>query len=65
MDSDGKIAKAWHVEAIPTLLVVDEQGKVVQGYTGMQPAMGAVLAVDLGIQNYVPQFGGQTDAGGH
>jgi peroxiredoxin len=65
MDSEGKTAKAYHVDAIPTLLVVDEQGKVVQGYTGLQPAMEVVLATGLGIKNYTPQIGGQTDAGGH
>jgi len=65
MDSESKTANAYHVEAIPTLLVIDEQGKVVQGYTGLQTAMEVVLATDLGIKNYVPQFGGQTDAGGH
>lgn len=65
MDSSGKTAQAYHVDAIPTLLVIDEQGKVVQGYTGLQPGTEFILATALGIKNYTPQSGGQTNAGGH
>lgn len=65
MDSSGKTAKEYHVEAIPTLLVVDERGKVVQGYVGSQTAIEVVLATALGIKNYTPQFGGQADAASH
>lgn len=65
MDVSGTTAKAYHVDAIPTMLVIDEQGKVAEGYTGLQTAMEVILAADLGIKNYVPQFGGQTDAAGH
>ncbi len=65
LDLSGNTAKAYHVDAIPTLLVIDEQGKVVQGYTGLQTAMEMMLAANLGIKNYVPQLGGQADAAGH
>jgi len=65
MDASGTTAKAYHVDAIPTLLVIDEQGKVTQGFTGLQPAVEAMLAAGLGIKDYVFQPGGQTDAAGH
>jgi peroxiredoxin len=65
MDSAGKTAGAYEVEAIPTLLLVDEQGKVTWGETGFQSATEIMLATELGIKNYTPQFGKETDAGAH
>ena len=65
MDIGGKIARVYHVDAIPTLLVIDEQGKVAEGYTGLQPAIEVQLAGNLGIKNYLPQVGGLNDAAGN
>jgi peroxiredoxin len=65
MDSTGKTAGLYKVDAIPTLLVVDEQGKVVWGETGYQSVTEILLATELGFKNYIPQFGAQADASSH
>jgi peroxiredoxin len=65
LDSLGKTAQAYQVDAIPTLLVIDEKGKVIWGETGYQSATEILLATELEIKNYTPQFGGQSDAGSH
>jgi peroxiredoxin len=65
MDTAGKTAGRYKVDAIPTLLVVDENGKVEWGETGFQSTTEILLATALGIRNYTPQFGTQTDANAH
>ena len=64
-DSAGKTAAAYGVQAIPTLLVVDEKGMVNWGQTGFQSATEILLAMQLGIKNYTPKFGPDTDAAAH
>jgi peroxiredoxin len=65
MDSSQKTAKAYQVEAIPTLLLVNEQGKVEWSQIGSQSSTDILLAGQLGIKNYTPQFGAQANAAGH
>ena len=65
MDSGGKTAGKYQVEAIPTLLLINENGKVEWGETGFQAATEIILATQLGIKNYTPQFGTPTDANAH
>lgn len=49
LDLDSKAADAYSVEAIPSLFVIDQNGTVVYGNTGMDMAMEVRLAVQLGI----------------
>jgi peroxiredoxin len=65
MDSAGKTASAYQVEAIPTLLVIDEQGKVEWGETGFRTMTEIFLATALDIKDYKPQFGTESDAVTH
>jgi cytochrome c biogenesis protein CcmG/thiol:disulfide interchange protein DsbE len=48
-DPASKAADAFSVEAIPTMFVIDQDGKIVYGNTGMDAALEVRLAMQLGI----------------
>jgi peroxiredoxin len=50
LDSGRKTADAYGVTAIPTLFVIDENGKVIYGHTGVEQAMEFILAARLGLK---------------
>lgn len=49
LDAHSQIAKAYGVEGIPTLFVVDESGKVAFGHIGYDAALEILLAQALNI----------------
>ncbi len=48
-DPANKAAEAYSVEAIPSIFVIDSNGTIVYGSTGMDMAMEVILATQLGI----------------
>jgi len=48
-DPANKTAEAYSVEAIPSIFVIDSNGTIVYGSTGMDMAMEVILATQLGI----------------
>lgn len=48
-DPASQTADAYSVEAIPTMFVIDSDGKIIYGNTGMDTAMEVQLAMQLGI----------------
>jgi peroxiredoxin len=50
LDLDSKTADAFGVEGIPTLFVIDENGKIIYGHVGLEPAMEFMLAHQLGFE---------------
>lgn len=54
LDSDGAVSRAYGVEAIPSLFVIDRDGKVAYVQVGLQAISGAALARELGIENFNP-----------
>jgi peroxiredoxin len=51
VDPDKKIANAYQVEGIPTMFVIDKDGKVIYGRAGYDAAMTFQLAAELGIKD--------------
>jgi len=51
LDPDSKAADLYSVDGIPTLFIVDTQGKIIEGITGMNPAIEVQLALRLGIKS--------------
>jgi peroxiredoxin len=51
VDPDKKIANAYQVEGIPTMFVIDKDGKVVYGRAGYDATMTFQLASELGIKD--------------
>lgn len=49
LDLSNRTAKAYEVDAIPALFVIDENGKVIYGQTGFDAGMEYVLASRLGL----------------
>lgn len=49
LDSTQKMAKAYGVEGIPTMFVIDKAGKVIHGHEGFDATMEFRLAGELGI----------------
>jgi len=49
-DTDGKIAEAFSVEAIPTVFVIDKAGKVKYAHAGLDETMQFQLMTELGIK---------------
>ena len=59
-DPHSQAADAYGVEGIPFLFVIDENGKVVYGQAGYNPALEVILAHQLGLKP-VPPNGGAAD----
>jgi peroxiredoxin len=54
LDPRQKVANAFKVEGIPTMFVIDKDGRVTHGYVGYSMAMEFRLANDLGIKKKKP-----------
>jgi len=65
LDLDSKVADSYSVEGIPTLYVIDTNGKILSGNSGMDPAMEVRLAVQLGINLHPPKPGTTNDDTGN
>lgn len=61
LDPDSKVADSYSVEGIPTMFVIDTNGTIFWGNSGMDTAMEVRLAMQLGI-DLRPQKPGATDA---
>jgi peroxiredoxin len=49
LDTSGKAEHAYSVDAIPSLFIIDSNGKIIYGKTGVDESMEFQLAVHLGI----------------
>lgn len=49
LDPTGKAERAYSVDAIPSLFIIDSKGKVIYGKTGVDEAMEVELSIHLGI----------------
>jgi cytochrome c biogenesis protein CcmG, thiol:disulfide interchange protein DsbE len=65
LDPDSKAAGAYSVEAIPSMFVIDSNGTVVEGDTGMDMAMDVRLAMRLGIDLNPKKPGAADDDASH
>jgi peroxiredoxin len=59
LDADSHFADSYHVDAIPTLFVIDKAGKVAFSHTGFEMGFDFLLAQQLDIKNYTPTAGGK------
>jgi peroxiredoxin len=62
-DPANKAAEAYSVEAIPSMFVIDSNGTIVYGSTGMDMAMEVILATQLGIDLKSKRPGAADDDG--
>jgi peroxiredoxin len=62
LDLTNKTARAYEVDAIPTLFVIDENGKVIYAHTGFEFGLEFLLAHHLGLKSQ-PGTGGASDDG--
>jgi peroxiredoxin len=60
LDLDSKTADSFGVEGIPTLFVIDENGKIIYGQVGFDASMEVMLAHHLGFE-LTPKTGGAAD----
>lgn len=49
LDTSGKAQHAYSVDAIPSLFIIDSNGKIIYGKTGLDEGMEVQLAIHLGI----------------
>ena len=59
LDPKGKVAKAYEVDSIPTMFVIDKDGKISYGRIGYDSTMEYRLAHELGIKEKRPAEGTQ------
>ena len=57
-DPQSKTADAYSVEGIPTMFVIDKDGKIVHAHAGLEQAMQIQLMSELGLK-----YAGMKDAG--
>ena len=50
LDLHSQAANAYGVEAIPSLFIIDENGKVIYGHTGFEADLQTVLTLRLGLK---------------
>jgi peroxiredoxin len=59
-DPQSKTADAYSVEGIPTLFVIDKDGKIVHAHAGLVQAMQLQLMAELGLKYSDMETGGET-----
>ena len=57
LDPKQKMAEAYQVEGIPTMFVIDKDGKITYGHMGYDTAMSYWLKRELGIKEKKPEEG--------
>jgi peroxiredoxin len=62
LDPTQKVANAYNVDGIPTMFVIDKEGKIIYGKIGYDMLMEAMLSRQLGIGENKPE-GGANDGG--
>lgn len=50
LDSNQRLADAYHVDGIPTMFVIDKDGKIIFGHVGYSGATQYQLPLELGIK---------------
>lgn len=65
LDPHSTVADAYSVDGIPTMYIIDTNGKILSGNTGMDAAMEARLAIQLGIDLRQPKPGETNDDTGN
>jgi peroxiredoxin len=65
LDSGQKMAQAYQVEGIPTMFVIDKDGKITYGHIGYEMGMPYWLAHELGIKVNKSREGAADGNAGH
>jgi peroxiredoxin len=59
-DPQSKTAEAYSVEGIPTMFVIDKDGKIVHAHAGLEQAMQIQLMGELGLKYTAMEDAGET-----
>ena len=59
-DPQSKTADAYSVEGIPTMFVIDKDGKIIHAHVGMEQAVQIQLVSELGLKYSGMDTGGET-----
>jgi peroxiredoxin len=59
-DPQSKTADAYSVEGIPTMFVIDKDGKIVHAHVGLEQAVQIQLTSELGLKYSGMDTGGET-----
>jgi peroxiredoxin len=65
LDPSQKMAKAYEVDGIPTMFVIDKDGKITSGRVGFDVTMEYRLARELGIKEKKPAEGATNGDASH
>jgi peroxiredoxin len=65
LDPQQKIAQSYQVDGIPTMLIVDKDGKVTYGHIGYDMMMSYSLSRELGIKKKMAEEGATDGSAGH
>lgn len=65
LDPQQKVASAYEVDGIPTMFVIDKEGKIAYGHVGFDMTMEYQLARELGIKEKNPGEGATDGSSGH
>ena len=65
LDPKQRVAKAYEVEGIPTIYVIDKNGKIIYGHQGFDMSMEYQLARELGIKQKKPAEGASDGDASH
>ena len=65
LDPKQRVAKAYEVEAIPTIYVIDKNGKIIYGHQGLDMSMEYQLARELKIKQKKPAEGASDGDASH
>ncbi len=65
LDPKQRVAKAYEVEGIPTLFVIDKTGKIIYGHQGFDMSMEYQLTRELGIKQKKPAEGASDGDASH
>lgn len=63
LDPDSRVSDSYGVDSIPMMFVIDKTGKVTHSHVGFEPGLDMLLADQVGVKNYTPNFNFRPKAG--
>jgi peroxiredoxin len=63
LDPDNRVSDSYGVDSIPMMFIIDRTGKVTHSHVGFEPGLDMVLAEQVGIKDYTPNYNFRTKAG--
>ena len=63
LDLDSRVSDSYSVDSIPMMFIIDKTGKVTHSHVGFEPGLDMMLAEQVGVKDYTPNYNFHSKAG--